>query len=122
MGGDKASHDPVAEYVSRVDPLQRQVVEGLRHLILNEAPSASKGLRWSHLCYSSNRNICYIAADVGHVKLGFFRGGNLRDPERLLEGTGKEMRHIKVGGPGDIREKASASLVREATDIDRSQR
>ncbi|MEE9236489.1 MAG: DUF1801 domain-containing protein [Thermoplasmata archaeon] len=32
-------------------------------------------------CYSQNGNICYISAFWGHVKLGFFRGGDLTDPE-----------------------------------------
>jgi hypothetical protein len=28
--------------------------------------------------------------------VGFFQGASLRDPERLLEGTGKFMRHVKL--------------------------
>lgn len=32
----------------------------------------------------------------GQVNLRFFRGTSLDDPEGLLEGTGKAMRHVKV--------------------------
>ena len=38
------------------------------------------------------------------------------DPEGLLEGTGKGMRHIKVRGPRDIRRDAFKALVRQAFD------
>jgi len=39
--------------------------------------------------------IVYISAHKDSVNLGFFYGGNLPDPDNLLRGTGKRMRHIK---------------------------
>jgi len=41
----------------------------------------------------------YVNAFKAHVNVGFFRGAELTDPERLMEGTGKLMRHVKLG-PG----------------------
>lgn len=38
----------------------------------------------------------YILPQQRYANLGFFRGPALPDPEGLLEGTGKAMRHIKV--------------------------
>ncbi|MFN3918642.1 MAG: DUF1801 domain-containing protein, partial [Flavobacteriales bacterium] len=38
----------------------------------------------------------YIAPHKNWVNLGFFSGTDLYDPENLLEGTGKKMRHIKI--------------------------
>ncbi len=45
----------------------------------------------------------YVARFRGHVNVGFFRGATLSDPNRVLEGTGKLMRHVKirVGVPVD---------------------
>ena len=48
------------------------------------------------------------------VNLAFFRGAELDDPERLLEGTGKGMRHVTVKSVGDINEDAVGTLVRAA--------
>ena len=39
----------------------------------------------------------YVNAFTAHVNVGFFRGAELADPGRLLEGTGKFMRHVKLG-------------------------
>jgi len=39
----------------------------------------------------------YVNAFKGHVNVGFFRGAEIADPEGLLEGTGKFMRHVKLG-------------------------
>ena len=38
----------------------------------------------------------YVNAFTAHVNVGFFRGAELADPGRLLEGTGKCMRHVKL--------------------------
>ncbi len=42
---------------------------------------------------------CYVNAFTSHVNVGFFYGAELPDPAGLLEGTGKRMRHVKLG-PG----------------------
>src|SRR5262245_16224384 len=41
----------------------------------------------------------YVNAFRAHVNVGFFRGAEIADPDRLLQGTGKFMRHVKLG-PG----------------------
>jgi hypothetical protein len=38
----------------------------------------------------------YVNTFKSHVNVGFFRGAALEDPARLLEGTGKRMRHVKL--------------------------
>jgi Domain of unknown function (DU1801) len=37
----------------------------------------------------------YVSAFKNHVNVGFFCVAMLEDPTRLLEGSGKRMRHIK---------------------------
>lgn len=38
----------------------------------------------------------YVNVFTSHVNVGFFRGSALPDPARLLQGTGKLMRHVKL--------------------------
>src|SRR5215475_10868981 len=38
----------------------------------------------------------YVNAFKAHVNVGFFRGAEIADPEGLLEGSGKFMRHVKL--------------------------
>ena len=38
----------------------------------------------------------YIMPKRGYINLGFYQGAVLADPERLLEGTGKGLRHVKI--------------------------
>ena len=43
----------------------------------------------------------YVNAFKFHINVGFFRGAELTDPKGLLEGTGRFMRHVKLG-PGRL--------------------
>jgi len=38
----------------------------------------------------------YVAAFSTHAAIGFFHGAALPDPGRILEGSGKRMRHVKL--------------------------
>src|SRR5688572_26226405 len=53
----------------------------------------------------------YVNAFKGHVNVGFFRGAELADPEGLLEGTGKFMRHVKLSAVRDIDPAALSRLI-----------
>jgi hypothetical protein len=53
----------------------------------------------------------YVNAFKAHVNVGFFRGAELADPGRLLEGTGKLMRHVKLRPETEIDESALEQLI-----------
>lgn len=53
----------------------------------------------------------YVGAFRAHVNVGFFRGAELPDPHRLLEGTGKRMRHVKLRPERAVDDEALAALI-----------
>lgn len=56
----------------------------------------------------------YVNIFPAHVNVGFFYGAHLPDPNRLLEGQGKRMRHIKVRAGSAIDEEAIQGLIDSA--------
>lgn len=58
--------------------------------------------------------ICYIGVIKDHVNLGFHHGAALSDPHRLLEGDGKQMRHIKIRNMDDLLNPAIRAYIQEA--------
>jgi hypothetical protein len=58
--------------------------------------------------------ICYIKPLKDSVNLGFFHGANLNDPGKLLQGTGKLLRHIKFNKKENIDLKAVEELLHTA--------
>jgi hypothetical protein len=59
----------------------------------------------------------YVNIFTSHVNVGFFHGAALPDPARLLEGTGKFMRHVKLR-PGTARDLASLNRLIETAYLD----
>jgi hypothetical protein len=56
----------------------------------------------------------YIMPMHGYVNLGFYQGALLADPDRLLEGTGKALRHVKIRSLADANRAAVRALVAAA--------
>jgi hypothetical protein len=59
----------------------------------------------------------YVNVFTAHVNVGFFNGVALKDPARLLEGSGKRMRHVKLK-PGMEIDSAALSALIEAAYLD----
>ena len=53
----------------------------------------------------------YVNVFSAHVNVGFFVGAELHDPCRLLQGTGKRMRHVKVSPAAALDEGALRELI-----------
>ena len=54
---------------------------------------------------------CYVNAFTAHVNVGFFLGAHIADPQSLMEGTGKFMRHVKLRPDRDVDEAALEKLI-----------
>src|ERR1700722_21030887 len=59
-------------------------------------------------------HFCYISAQKDDVNLGFYYGAELPDPEELLQGTGKLLRHVKIREPKAIGGRALRRLLEVA--------
>ena len=53
----------------------------------------------------------YVNVFKAHVNVGFFRGAEIADPDGLLEGTGKFMRHVKLGPDRNVNVAALTKLI-----------
>src|SRR5688500_1281960 len=56
----------------------------------------------------------YVNAFRVHVNVGFFRGAEIADPERILQGTGKFMRHVKLKAESDVDARVITELIETA--------
>ena len=59
----------------------------------------------------------YVNVFTAHVNVGFFHGAALPDPARLLQGSGKFMRHVKLR-PGTSTDAAALAALIEAAYAD----
>ena len=54
-----------------------------------------------------------------HVTFGFARATSLPDPRQLLEGTGKNLRHVKVRDMAGVKSPGLRDLIRAAARLNR---
>jgi hypothetical protein len=59
----------------------------------------------------------YVNVFTSHVNVGFFQGAALPDPARLLQGSGKFMRHVKLR-PGAVANVAALRALIDAAYAD----
>lgn len=57
---------------------------------------------------------CYVNSFKSHVNVGLFYGAMLADPARLLEGSGKRMRHVKLKPGAELNTAALCGLIDSA--------
>ena len=60
---------------------------------------------------------CMLPIYTNHLNLGFNKGTLLKDPNKLLTGTGNLIRHIDVKKPSDYRNPKVKALIKEAIDF-----
>lgn len=92
----------------------QELLTNLRKLIFDASPEFTEEVKWSKPSYDLNGLVCYLAPAKKHVNLGFYQGAEISDPEGLLQGTGKQMRHIQVKKLEEIKPEAFISLIHEA--------
>jgi hypothetical protein len=80
---------PLGDIARHWFELMRECGDDVRELLHDGHPTACVG----------EAAFCYVNAFTAHVNVGFFLGAHLADPDGLLEGTGRFMRHVKLG-PG----------------------
>jgi hypothetical protein len=82
----------------------RNCGDDVRELLHDGHPTACVG----------NAAFAYVNAFKAHVNVGFFRGAEIADPEGLLEGTGKFMRHVKLRPERDFDATTLINLIQTA--------
>jgi hypothetical protein len=84
--------------------VMRDCGDDVRELLHDGHPTACVG----------DAAFAYVNAFKAHVNVGFFRGAEIADPKRLLEGTGKFMRHVKLRPESDVDATALMKLIETA--------
>jgi hypothetical protein len=113
----------IEEQLESHTPQVREIALRTRQLVLSIYPEAVEQIDPAdHLIAYGHgakmkEQLWYIAPFKAHVNLGFMRGRELHeyhDPSGLLEGTGKNLRHVKLRSPADVDRPALRDLLLES--------
>jgi hypothetical protein len=113
--GAKDAGSSKSNYLRDENPALRPVVGGLRELVTRCVPDMRETVNaWGVPTFEHTDPFSFYMIGKNHVTFGFHFGTSLSDPEGLLEGTGKNIRHVKLRSTTDLERKGLKELVDEA--------
>lgn len=111
-------------FLSGYSPDLQQIAFALREVVAVTIPQVREKVYqgWNLIgyrvpCSKGDAYFAYIAPTADRVYLGFEYGILMLDPDRLLNGDGKQVRHIGYASVDDVRPAEIAPLIKEAAEI-----
>ena len=101
---------------------QGKALARLRKLILQAAPDLTEEWKWETPVWSLKGNVVAFGVFKDHVKLNFFKGASLADPDKLFNAglEAKATRAIDLVEGDAINESTLKELVRSAAMLNAS--
>ena len=96
--------DELGAIARRWFAVMRGCGDDVRELVHDDQPTACVG----------DAAFAYVDAFTAHVNVRFFRGAEIADPQSLLDGAGKFMRHVKLRPERDVDASALMKLIETA--------
>jgi len=92
----------------------QKLISAVSTVIGSIAPELETTVKWGQGCWTEGKNHkLFVYGKPDHIQLGFYTGSQLKDPQKLLQGTGKYVKHIKIFTSKDIDRKAFEKLIKQ---------
>jgi hypothetical protein len=106
----------IDNYINEMGDWRGKMIARLRKLILEAAPDLTEEWKWDTPVWSQKGNVVAAGVFKDHVKLNFFKGASLEDPNGLFNAglEAKATRAIDIAEGQQINETALKELVRTA--------
>lgn len=124
MKKNRPIHPDFQNLLSYKDQEVIDIFNDLRQYILELYPDSNELLYHTHaltavfsISDKLSDSFCMIPIYTNHMNLGFNKGTLLKDPNKLLTGTGNLIRHIDIKTTNDYRNAKVKALIKEAIDF-----
>ena len=104
----------VTAFINQQPTMLRHMLSALRTIILQTGLHIEESIRYSIPFYSYHGQLCFLNPRNETVVLGLCKGAFLANKQGLLEGQGKEVRHVRIRNLADIDQEALQMLLQEA--------
>ena len=109
----------INDYVKKAGEFEG-VMKALRALVKGTVKGVEEYVNpWKIPSFDSNGPLCCFMVGKEHVTFAFMRGAALPDPEKLLEGAGKGVRHVKLRSVADVKKPGVKQLIVKAASLNR---
>src|SRR6266542_2945969 len=113
---DATPSQRITDQIAELADWRGTLLARMRKLIHEADPDVAEEWKWGTAVWSHNGNVCAAGAFSDHVKLNFFKGASLADPQGLFNAglDAKATRAIDFAAGDSIDEPALKALIRAA--------
>ena len=102
------------EEIMMVDSEKFEILQNLRKIVFSNFPEANERIMYGGIMFSIEDDFGGLFVRKNHISFEFSYGANMNDPHKILEGTGKLRRHLKIRSLADIEDKKVEFFVRQS--------
>ena len=108
--------EQIDDQISKLKDWRGKELARLRDVIHQTDPDIVEDWKWNTAVFTHNGNVCALGAFKDHVKVNFFKGASLQDPNGLFNAglNAKATRAIDLYKDDKINSKALQNLIRQA--------
>src|SRR5688572_32530662 len=108
--------EQITKQIADLPDWRGEILTRLRKLVLEVAPEITEEWKWDTAVWSHKGNILAVGAFKDHIKINFFKGASLNDPQGLFNAglDAKATRAIDLRAGDKINEPALKELIRAA--------
>jgi hypothetical protein len=117
--------DPkIQRFFAQLPDHKMKLAMQVRDIFLSADEKITEAIKWNQLTFIYRGNLAFIYSlgRTDYINLGFWKAVQLRDPKKLLEGTGKGMRHLKIRSEKDISARQIRAWAREAMTLNEAEK
>jgi uncharacterized protein YdhG (YjbR/CyaY superfamily) len=92
----------VSHYINNSPEEQKSIMEKIREMIHQEVPNVQESMKWGRPIFSASSDFAYFKTSKSHLTFGFFKSDKISSDSQFLEGTGKDMKHVKFKKMEDV--------------------
>jgi hypothetical protein len=114
----------IESHIKDLGDWRGKVIAHLRKLIRDADPALVEDWKWNTPVWSGHGNVVAVGAFKDHVKVNFFRGALVHDPDRLFNAglDAKTSRAIDIRQDDRVKDAAFKKLVKAAAALNRGKR
>ena len=101
------------EELKRFDSKKFKIVEDARKIVFEIYPDVTEQIKYGGILFTLERDFGGLFVYTNHISFEFTNGYLFKDPNKLLEGSGKYRRHIKLGTINDIKDKKLTAFIQQ---------
>lgn len=113
---DKSKDEQVQKFLEdilMIDPVKFETLQKLRKIVFTNYPKTNERIMYGGIMFSLKNDFGGVFASKNHISFEFSFGVNMKDPHKILEGSGKLRRHLKIRAISDIEDKKVDFFVKQ---------